>query len=99
MLQLHEKQIIYYSTIRAEDFIENLEKLWESSSNNVPKLNNELEQDWLYYSIKLCNDKLPPLLPKINEKAFDFGPENSISFALYQVILYFGLSFPAIFFK
>lgn len=87
ILQLHDKQIDYYSTLRAEDFIENLEKLWETSSRNIPKLTNDLDQDWLYYAIKLCNDKLPPPLPKIDENSLEFTPINSVSFSLYQVEL------------
>ena len=85
ILQLHERQIIYYSTILAEDFIENLQQLWETSGSGSVKLTEELEQDWLYYSIKMCNDKLPPKLTLINEKLLDFSPENSIAFALYEV--------------
>ena len=85
VLQLHDELIKYYNTIRAENFIENLEKLWENSTNNVPRLNDDLDQDWLYYSIKLCNDKLPPLLPKLDETKLNFEPSNSIGFAMYQV--------------
>ncbi|CAF0814108.1 unnamed protein product [Brachionus calyciflorus] len=84
VLQLHDELIKYYNTIRAEAFIENLEKLWETSSNNVPKLNDDLDQDWLFYSIKLCNDKLPPLLPKIDETKLSLDPGHSIAFAIYQ---------------
>lgn len=85
VLQLHDELIKYYNTIRAENFIENLEHLWESGSNNVPKLNEELDQDWLYYSIKLCNEKLPPSLPTLDNAELNFDPSNSVSFALYKV--------------
>lgn len=87
VLQLHEKHIKYYSTLRAEEFIENLENLWDNSTNNSAKLNNELDQDCLYYAIKLCNDKLPPLLTKINENLIDVRVHSSISFAIIQVII------------
>lgn len=88
VLQLHEKHIKYYSTLRAEEFIENLENLWENSTNNTTKLNDELDQDCLYYAIKLCNDKLPPLLPKINENLIEIRVESSISFAMIQVVFF-----------
>lgn len=85
ILELHEKQIFYYSTLRAEEFIENLENLWENSTNNVVKLSDDLDQDCLYYSIKLCYDKLPQMLPKINENLFEITSECSISFVILQV--------------
>lgn len=86
VLQLHEKHLKYYSTLRAEEFIENLENLWENSTNNVAKLNDELDQDCLYYAIKLCNDKLPQMLPKIDEHLVDIRVESSVSFAILQVL-------------
>ena len=85
VLQLHEKQIIYFNKIRAEDFIEKLQELWETSSNNLIKLNDELEQDWLYFAIKMCYEKLPSKLPNIDESMIEFKAENSVEFALYQV--------------
>lgn len=85
VLQLHEKQIIYFNKIRAEDFIEKLQELWETSSNNLIKLNDELEQDWLYFAIKMCYEKLPGKLPNIDESMIEFKAENSVEFALYQV--------------
>ena len=86
VLQLHEKQIIYFNKIRAEDFIEKLQELWETSSSNLIKLNDELEQDWLYFAIKMCYEKLPGKLPNIDESMIEFKAENSVEFALYQVI-------------
>jgi hypothetical protein len=87
-LQLHDKQIIHYDSIRAEDFIFNLERLWETNTaNNEVKLTTEIEPDWLFYSIKLCIDKLPPLLSLPAESPFEFKPENAIAFAIYQVFL------------
>lgn len=85
ILNLHPELIKYYNTIRAENFIENLEHVWEENTSNVPKLNEELNQDWLYYSIKLCNEKLPPLLPKLNKLELNFHPNDSVSFALFKV--------------
>lgn len=87
ILNLHPELIKYYNTIRAENFIENLENLWETNTSNVPKLNEELDQDWLYYSIKLCNEKLPPLLPKLDKSELNFHPDDSVSFALFKVDL------------
>lgn len=86
VLQLHEKQIIHYNTIRAENFIEQLQELWETSTNSAVKLDEEIQQDWLNFAIQMCNDKLPPKLPNVsNKKLINFSPENSISYALYQV--------------
>ncbi|RNA04920.1 dynein beta ciliary-like, partial [Brachionus plicatilis] len=84
VLQLHNELIKFYNTIRAENFIENLEQLWETNSSNVPKLNEELDQDCLYYSIKLCNEKLPPLLPKLDKSELKFDPSNSVAFAIFK---------------
>jgi hypothetical protein len=87
---LHEKQIIYYNTIRAENFIDQLQELWEASSNSSYKLEEEIQQDWLNFALQTCNDKLPPKLPNIlNEKLISFAPENSISFAIFQVLSFF----------
>jgi hypothetical protein len=85
ILQLHEQQIIYYNNIRAEDFIEKLQDLWESNTINSIKLSDELQQDWLYYSIKLCNEKLPGFLPKLHDdKYIEFKPDNAVAFAIYR---------------
>ena len=84
ILQLHEEAIMYYNTIRAEEFIENLQQLWEASSTNLIKLNDDLEQDWLYFSIKMCYEQLPSKLPLFNEKIIDLKTENSIAYAFYQ---------------
>ena len=85
ILQLHSKQIIHYNSIRAEDFIQNLERLWETNSKITEvKLTTEIEPDWLNYSIKLCNDKLPPLLSDLGRNPFEFKPENAINFFIYQ---------------
>lgn len=81
ILQLHKSQIIHYNTIRAEDFIYNLERLWESNPATEVRLSVEIEPDWLYYAIKLCYDKLPPLLPEFDNL---FKPENSTVYAIYH---------------
>ena len=85
ILQLHEQQLVYYNTIKAENFIESLQDLWETNTVNTIKLEQDIQQDWLHYAIKMCTDKLPPKLPQLNENALDFGPEKSVAFALYQV--------------
>ena len=46
VLQLHPKQIIQYNTIRAEEFIGDLQELWETSTNKSIKLEEEIQQDW-----------------------------------------------------
>ncbi len=85
-MQLPEKQIVYYNTIRAENFIENLQDLWETNSFGLVKLEQHIKQDWLYYAVQMCNDRLPPKLPTLSETLRDtFGPDKSISFALFQV--------------
>ena len=84
ILQLNEKHLMYYNTIRAENFIDNLEKLWETSSNNSIRLDQEIQQDWLHFAIQMCYDRLPSKLPNIQDKYIEFNPENSVAFALYQ---------------
>ena len=84
VLQLHSKQIAFYQTIRAENFIEELQQLWDTSSGAKPKLENEIQQDWLHYAIQMCNDKLPANLPELVQVP-EFAAENAIAFALYQV--------------
>jgi len=84
ILQIHEQAMMYYNTIRAEEFIEKLQNLWETSSNNQIKLNDELEQDWLYFSIKMCYEQLPSKLPAFNDKLMDLKSDNSIAFSFYQ---------------
>lgn len=46
IIQLNEKHLMYYNTIRAENFIDNLEKLWETNNNRSIKLDEEIQQDW-----------------------------------------------------
>ena len=84
VLQIHEQAIMYYNTIRAEEFIENLQSLWETSSNRQIRLNDELEQDWLFFSIKMCYEQLPSKLPILNDKLIEIKSDNSIAFAFYQ---------------
>jgi hypothetical protein len=84
ILQIHDQAMMYYNTIRAEEFIEKLQNLWETSSNNQVKLNDELEQDWLYFSIKMCYEQLPSKLPAFNDKLVDLKSDNSIAFSFYQ---------------
>lgn len=46
ILQLHPKQVVHYNTIRAEEFIGNLQELWETSTNKSINLEEEIQQDW-----------------------------------------------------
>jgi hypothetical protein len=71
-----------------------LEKLWDTNATNIEiRLTNEIEPDWLFYAIKLCNDKLPPMLQLLNNNEskyiIEIKPENSIAFAIYQECLFY----------
>ena len=84
---MHEKQVIYYNTIRAEEFIENLQVLWDNSSlNSSVNLVDEIQADWLHFAIKMCQEKLPiKLAVSGHQSSFELKIENSVAFALYQV--------------
>jgi hypothetical protein len=85
VLGLHEKLLSHYSVIRAENFIQNLELLWEASESKSAssRLEEYLQADWLQFSLRMCVDKLPSSL---SLDSYQPNPESSwISFALYQV--------------
>ena len=84
---MHERQIIYYNTIKAEDFIENLQQLWDNSSLiNASNIIDEIQPDWLHFALKMCQDRLPSRLElKSIDKTSITNIENSVAFSIYQV--------------
>lgn len=51
----------------------------------MEKFGEDLDQDCLYYAIKLCNDKLPPKLPEVDTSRLEIAAQSAISFAILQV--------------
>ena len=83
-MQIHDLVLNHYKTLKAEDFIEEFQKLWDASFSGHKNIYNEqIKPDLLYFSIKMCKEKLPPLLEI--PKKIDFMPENFLAFVLYEV--------------
>ncbi len=82
-MQSHELILRHHNTIKAEDLIEEFQKLWDASFNSHKQINDQIKPDLLYYSIKMCREKIPPLLEI--PKTVNFTPESFIGFALYEV--------------
>ncbi len=72
--------------MKAEDFIEEFQKLWDASFSSPKNMyQNQIKPDLLFFSIKMCKEKLPPILEM--PKNIDFNPENFVAFVLYEVRL------------
>jgi len=66
VLQLHDKLINQFSKLKAEEFIENLQQLWDiNSSGSNSNLASEIKPDVLNFAIRKCRENLPPYL-KLN---------------------------------
>ena len=70
--------------MKAEDFIEEFQKLWDASFSSQKNIHqDQIKPDLLFFSIKMCKEKLPPILEI--PKNLDFSPENFVAFVLYEV--------------
>jgi hypothetical protein len=95
VLLIHEKLLTHYSVLRAERFIQNLELLWETSESSsksgggvstATRLEDSVQPDWLQFALRMCVDKLPPLLTlDAISKATGKNSVEPIMYALYQV--------------
>lgn len=85
ILQIHESLIQKYSTLRAEEFLDELQRLWDVGLNSQSQTVDEIKPDYLYFSLKMCKEKLPPLLDLTENILAEISVENLVAFALYQV--------------